>query len=168
MLLRAFVQYKSPAKTKHLLQFNTRYPLTKNLRVIIFKNRDILLFEVKILHIFILWGHWAQLRGYHLGTPMRLWLDGCWGWVIWRLDWGGHPTWLTHMPSRWHWPSVGTSAGAGDHSKTCNLSMWLQCLMACHVGSKRQCPMRKHSKIPQGERQRFFLDLKNHTALFKP
>lgn len=111
----------------------------------------------------VLWGHGAQLCSFRLGDSDVVMVSWLLGWVSWSLDRVGHPRWFTHMPNRWRWPSARTSAGAGDHRKTCDPSMWLECLTVCHLGSTS-----KHSKIPWGELQRFFPSLENHTTLLPP
>lgn len=111
----------------------------------------------------VLWGHGAQLCSFRLGDSDVVMVSWLLGWVSWSLDRVGHPRWFTHMPNRWRWPSARTSAGAGDHRKPCDPSMWLECLTVCHLGSKS-----KHSKMPWGELQRFFPNLENHTTLLPP
>lgn len=94
------------------------------------------------------------------GTPMWLWSVGCWAEsaeALTGLDIpDGSPTCLT--------TTLAISSDlAGEHRKTCDSSMWLECLTVCHLGSKS-----KHSKIPWGELQRSFPNLENHTTLLPP
>lgn len=112
----------------------------------------------------VLWVPWAQLGSFHLGTLMWLWADRCWGWVIWRLTTLDTQD-AIRMASSAYTLSFGSSAGAGDHSKTHDLSMQLEPLLVCHLDSKRRYPKSKHSKKPCGELQGFFPNPENHAVL---
>lgn len=118
-----------------------------------------------------LWVPWAQLGSFHLRTLMWLWSYRCWGWVIWRPDYIGHPRCHSHGWQLYRLSagrSAGRSAGPGDHSTTHDLSMWLEPLSVCHLHSERQYSKSKQSKKPCGELQRFLPNLENHTPLLPP